>query len=181
MQDAEQRTVCSVCGPDQSVWHSEQKWTVNDQGAPSSTDSVQYFFSMMLKQDIQDLDEDGTVYIRYRFDCSLFNLRRLHAHTKTHEQLFSDFLFVDDTALVAHTERALQYLTGLRSVWRRLMFFTSLHPNKITSLPTPITNGRTKLKAVHQFTYLGCMYHHIRRQNRQGSRQQIGQGKQRFR
>ena len=34
MQGAEQRTVCSVCGPDQSVWHREQKGAVDDHGAP---------------------------------------------------------------------------------------------------------------------------------------------------
>ena len=32
MHGAEQRTVCSVCGPDQSVWHSEQR--VDNHGAP---------------------------------------------------------------------------------------------------------------------------------------------------
>ena len=64
---------------------------------------------MMLKQVIEDLDDDGAVYICNRLDGSLFNLRRLHAHTKTLAQLFCDLLFADDTA---HTERALQYLTS---------------------------------------------------------------------
>ena len=41
---------------------------------------------------------------------SLFNLRRLHAHTKTLEQQFLD-LCIDDVALIAHTERARQHLT----------------------------------------------------------------------
>ncbi|XP_037780222.1 uncharacterized protein LOC119576642 [Penaeus monodon] len=70
------------------------------------------FFSMMLKQATEDLDDDEAVYIRYRLDNSLFNLRRLHAHTKTLEQLIRDLLFADDAALVAHTERALQRLTS---------------------------------------------------------------------
>ena len=32
MQGAEQRTICTVCGLDQSVWHCEQKGTVDDHG-----------------------------------------------------------------------------------------------------------------------------------------------------
>ena len=108
MRGAKQRIVRSVCGPDQSVWHSEQKGTVDDHGVPwlspkvpqygysnlripersskveqrplwilphrqrretvlcSGTDSVQHFFSVMLKQVTDDLDNDGAVYI-----CSL--------------------------------------------------------------------------------------------------------------
>ena len=70
------------------------------------------FFSMMLKQVIEDLDDDGAVYIHYRLDGNLFNLRRQHTHTKTLEQLFHDLLFTDNTALVAHIKRALQRLSS---------------------------------------------------------------------
>ena len=66
----------------------------------------------MLKQVTEDLDDDGAVYIYYCLDGSQFNLRRLHAHTESLEQLFRDLLFADDAALVAHTERALQHLTS---------------------------------------------------------------------
>ena len=34
MQGLKQRTVCSVCGPDQSVWRSEQKETEDEHRAP---------------------------------------------------------------------------------------------------------------------------------------------------
>ena len=70
------------------------------------------FFSMMLRQATEDLNDDDSIYIRYRLDGNLFNLRRLQAHTKTQEQLIRDLLFADDAALVAHTERARQRLTS---------------------------------------------------------------------
>ena len=67
--------------------------------------------SMMLKQAMDDLDDEEFVYVRYRLDGSRFNLRRLQAHSKTHEKLIRDLLFTDYAALVAHTERALQHVT----------------------------------------------------------------------
>ncbi|KAI8484474.1 hypothetical protein Bbelb_377450 [Branchiostoma belcheri] len=60
------------------------------------------FFSMMLKEAKEDLTEGN--YIRFRTDGSVFNLRRLLAHTKTPEELILDLL----CALLAHTEEALQ-------------------------------------------------------------------------
>ena len=45
------------------------------------------FFSTMLQQATEDLDDEDGVSIRYRTDGSLFNLRRLQAHTKTMEQV----------------------------------------------------------------------------------------------
>ena len=124
MQWAKQTTVSSVCELDESVWHNEQKGTVDDHGVPwlppltflsmviqlhkdqlgqvmlnsdfswsfpivngvkqgwviaSTLFSV--FFSMMLKKVTEDPDDDGIVYIGFRLDGSLFNVRGLHAHT----------------------------------------------------------------------------------------------------
>ena len=102
------------------------------------------FFSMMLRQATEDLNDDDGIYIRYRLDGNLFNLRRLQAHTKTQEQLIRDLLFADDAALVAHTERALQRLTscfaeaaqlfGLEISLKKLRFSTSLYLRKSTTL-----------------------------------------------
>ena len=64
------------------------------------------FFSMMLREAKEDLHEG--VYIRFRTDGSVLNLRRLLSRTKTLEQLILDLLFADDCALLAHTEEALQ-------------------------------------------------------------------------
>ena len=62
------------------------------------------FFSIMLLE-AKDDPPDG-IYIRFRTDGSLFNLRRLLARTKTIEELITELLFADDCALLAHTEEA---------------------------------------------------------------------------
>ena len=114
------------------------------------------FFSMMLKLVTEDLDDDSAIYIYYYLDGSLFNLRRLHAHTKTLEQLFCDLLFIDNAALVAHTERALQHLTSCFAEAAQL-FGLKVNLKKTVLHHSPhITISRTELKAVHLFTYLGC-------------------------
>ncbi|KAJ7395218.1 hypothetical protein BTVI_157722 [Pitangus sulphuratus] len=62
------------------------------------------FFSMMLQRAMADLDDGNGVYIRYRTDGSLFNLRRLKVHIKTLNHLIHELLYADDATLVAHTE-----------------------------------------------------------------------------
>ena len=114
---------------------------------------------------MKGLDGDSAVYIGYRLDGSLFNLRRLQAHTKTLERMFRDFLFADGAALVAHTESALQRLTSCFAKAAQLFRLeVSLKKTEVLYQPAPreeyclphITIGETVLKTVYQFTYLGC-------------------------
>ena len=49
-------------------------------------------FRMMIKQVNEDLEDEDGVYVRYRLDGSLFNIRRFQAHPKTHERLIRDLL-----------------------------------------------------------------------------------------
>ena len=123
------------------------------------------FFSMMLQRATEDLGDEDGIYIRYRTDGSLFNLRRLQAHTKTLEQLIRELLFADDAALVAHTETALQRVTSCFAEATQLFGLeVSLKKTEVLHQPAPqeaycpphITIGETELKAVQQFTYLGC-------------------------
>ena len=123
------------------------------------------FFSMMLQRATEDLDDEDGVFIRYRTDGSLFNLRRLQAHTKTLEQLIRELLFADDAALVAHTETALQRVTSCFAEAAQLFGLeVSLKKTEVLYQPAPqvayhpphITIGETELKTVQQFTYLGC-------------------------
>ena len=91
---------------------------------------------------------------------TLFNLRRLQAHTKTQERLIQDLLFADDAALVAHTELALQRLTTCFADASRLFGLeVSLKKTEVmaqgTDSPPSIHIGDYPLNLVSQFKYLG--------------------------
>ena len=64
----------------------------------------------MLREAKHDLP-DG-IYIRFRTDGSLFNLRRLLSRTKIIEELITQMQFADDCALLAHTEEAPQHIVN---------------------------------------------------------------------
>ncbi|XP_027521360.1 uncharacterized protein LOC113957786, partial [Corapipo altera] len=122
------------------------------------------FFSMMLRRTTADLDDQDSIYIRYRTDGSLFNLRRLKAHTKTLNHLVWELLYADDAALVAHTEAALQRLTSCFADAAELFGLeVSLKKTEVLYQPAPqevphhphITIGQSELKSVQQFNYLG--------------------------
>ena len=124
------------------------------------------FFSMMLEEAMKDLDKDEGVYIRFRTDGSLFNLRRLQAHTKTTQRLIRELLFADDAALVTHTERALQRLTSCFAAACELFgLVVSIKKTEVLHQPAPqsssqppsITINGTLLKTVQQFCYLGSI------------------------
>ena len=57
-------------------------------------------------------DAPDSIYIRFRKDGSLFNLRRLLARTKTIEELITELLFADDCALLAHLKEVLQHIVN---------------------------------------------------------------------
>ena len=52
------------------------------------------FFTCMLSHAVKNLEE--RVYVRYRLDGSLFDLRRRKAKTKTFQTLLQEALFYDD-------------------------------------------------------------------------------------
>ena len=79
--------------------------------------------------------------------------------------MFRDLLFADDGAFVAHTKRDLQHLTSYFAEAAQLFELeVSLKKTDVLHQHAPleeyrpphITIGGTELKAVHQFTYLGC-------------------------
>ncbi|KAL6484915.1 hypothetical protein MHYP_G00069600 [Metynnis hypsauchen] len=122
------------------------------------------FFTCVLNHAIRDI-EDG-VYLRYRLDGSLFDLRRLNAKTKTIERLILEALFADDCALMAHTELAIQRIVDKFAEASRLFGLTiSLGKTEVLFQPSPLSTGRrpsifiegTELKTVKQFKYLGSI------------------------
>ena len=64
------------------------------------------------------------IYIHYRLDGSLFDLRRLRAKTKNLQTLLQEVLFADDCALVAHAEQDLQRMLDCFSEASKLFGLT---------------------------------------------------------
>ena len=108
---------------------------------------------------------DG-IYIRFRTDGSLFNLRRLLARTKIIEELITELLFADDCALLVHTEETLQHIVNRFSDAATNFGLTiSLKKTEVLYQPPPrvayspphISIDGTNLNAVEHFTYLGSI------------------------
>ena len=119
-------------------------------------------FTCMLSHAVRDLEKG--VYIRYRLDGSLFDLRRLTAKTKSHQDLIQEALFADDCALVAHAEPDLQLMLDRFSEASKLFGLTIslgktevlLQPAANTNPPAPSSSiDDTQLANVDQFKYLG--------------------------
>ena len=58
------------------------------------------FFACVLRQAVGNMDKG--VYVLFRYDGSIFDLRRVSAKTKTLNSLIQEALFTDDCALMAH-------------------------------------------------------------------------------
>ena len=121
----------------------------------------------MLSHAVRNTDQG--IYIRYRLDGSLFNLRRLNTKTKSFQHLLQDVLFADDCALVAHSECDLQLMLDRFSQASKLFGLTiSLGKTEVlyqpapnTTIPAPsITIDNTRLSNVNQFKYLGSTISH---------------------
>jgi len=121
---------------------------------------------MTLQHVREDLHDKDGVYIRFRTDGCLFNLIRLQAHTKTKKKLIGELLFADDAALVTHTDSAMQRITscfadaaqlfGLEVSPKKTEVIHQLAPQEKYHQPS-ISIEQSELKAVHQFSYSGCV------------------------
>ncbi|XP_056669384.1 uncharacterized protein LOC130456524 [Monodelphis domestica] len=112
------------------------------------------------------MDLDLGVYIKYRLDGSLFDLRCLTAKTKTTERLILEALFADNCALMAHQENHLQTIVDRFSTATKLFGLTiSLRKTEVLFQPAPgrptnqpcITIDSTQLSNVNTFNYLGSI------------------------
>ena len=124
------------------------------------------FFSTMLNQASEEMHVSDNIFIRTRFNGSLFNLHRLRASSKVSLAMIRELLFADDAALLAHSEKALQHITacfaeaaeifGLEVSIKKTVI---LHQpvNNVTQNRPAISIGASKLDVVEDFTYLGCV------------------------
>ena len=122
------------------------------------------FFSTMLREAKEGM-LDG-IYIHFRTDGSLFNLRRLLADTKTIEELITEQLFADDCVLLACPEEALQHIVnrfsdaaknfGLTISLKKTEVMYQPLPRDAYSPPHKSIDG-PNLKAVEHFIYLGSV------------------------
>ncbi len=121
-------------------------------------------FSALLLEAFRDMDKG--VYLQFRTDGGLFNLRRLKARTKVMEMLIRDLLFADDCALVAHTLEDIQSMMDcFAAAARRFGLTISIKKTESMYQPAPgksyvdplVTIEGTTLKPVKKFCYLGSI------------------------
>ena len=122
------------------------------------------FFTCVLRQAVGNMDE--RVYVRFRYDGSIFDLRWLSAKTKTLNSLIQEALFADDCALMAHKPGDLQaMLNSFSDAFKQFGLTISLGetevlfqraPNSVAPQPAIFIDD-AGLKVVDSFKYLGSM------------------------
>ena len=122
------------------------------------------FFACVLRQAIGNTDKG--VYVRFRYDGSIFDLRRLSAKTKTLNSLIQEALFADDCALMAHKPGDLQAMLnsfsdaskqfGLSISLEKTEVLFQRAPNSVAPQPAIFIDD-VELKVVDSFKYLGSM------------------------
>ena len=121
-------------------------------------------FAAMLLDAFRDFDRG--VYIQFRTDGKLFNLRRLQAKTKIYEALLREFLFADDCALAAHCHEDIQCIAdrfaaacerfGLTISLGKTETLVQYPPSQgCDTPPPPVVINNTDIKTVSKFCYLG--------------------------
>ena len=123
-------------------------------------------FSMMFSAMLTDAFQYGEngIPIRYRFDGTLFNLRRLQAKSKVQIEVLDEFVFADYMAKGAPTEEKMQkrvdqvsdscYSYDLTISIKKTEVVYHPAPGKPYKEPTITVKGQ-RLHVVDKFTYLG--------------------------
>ncbi|XP_076028386.1 uncharacterized protein LOC143017482 [Oratosquilla oratoria] len=135
------------------------------------------FFTCVLNHAFRDLDLG--VYLRFRSEGSVFDLRRLNAKTKNTEKLILEELFVDDCTFMAHKESDLQLIVdrfaeaarlfglthrqqrrqpGQRNQCQNLQSHPSTWPAQNTSLEPAKRQTSTKLKVYRAVVLTSLLY-----------------------
>ena len=134
-------SLCRAASPSQTASSRDAFWPPHC--SPSSSASCS-----MRQEDLPD-----GIYIRFRTDGSLFNLRRLLVRTKTIKELITELLFADDCALLAHISSDAAKNVGLTISLKKTEVLYHPPPREAYS-PSHISIDGTNLNAVEHFTYL---------------------------
>lgn len=112
-----------------------------------------------------DVGPDSAVCLSFRYDRSLFDIRKLQAKTKCNGSSFMELQYADDCALVAHSRPTLQnILTRVAEIYSKFGLCVNTEKTEILFQPrptadqrdpTPFTIDGTELKFVNNFKYLG--------------------------
>ena len=144
-----------------------RRWSISNgvkQGCVLAPVLFNLFLTSVVNHAIRDLEQG--VYLRYRLDGSLFDLRRLTAKTKTVKQTVLEALFADDCALMAHREFDVQIIVNKFAEASRVFGLTiSLGKTEVLFQPAPatvahrptISTDGTQLKTADDFKYLGSV------------------------
>ena len=128
-------------------------------------------FSLMDSAVLTDAFRDSEVgiAITYRYDGSLFDVRRPQAKAKVSTDTINDFLFADDCTLNTASEAEMQYSTdkfcdacrnfGLTISTKKTEVMHQPIPGKPYIEPNISINGQ-RLNLVDNFTYLGSTLSH---------------------
>ena len=121
-------------------------------------------FDTVLSQAVGNTDKG--VYVRFRYDGCIFDLRRLSAKTNTPNSLIQEALFADDCALMAHKPGDLQAMLnsfsdaskqfGLSISLEKTEVLFQRAPNSVAPQPAIFIDD-VELKVVDSFKYLGSM------------------------
>ena len=114
-------------------------------------------------------DCERGVFIQFRMDGKLFNLRRLQSKSKVFEAILRKFLFADDSALGVLLHEDVQYVMDcFAESCRRFGLTISLLKTEAMlqpllsqaareQQPLPIIINSTEIKTVDKFCYLGSI------------------------
>ena len=123
------------------------------------------FISIIMTLLLNTLRAEDGIQLEYRLDGSLFNIRRLKAHTKTTTRQLVDLQYADDAALMAHTAESMQrILDTVSSLYHALglqinirkteVIVQQANPNQ--DIPT-FTIDNVQIQTVPLFRYLGSI------------------------
>lgn len=123
------------------------------------------FISTVMTLAQNSLNAEDGIQLEYRLDGSLFNIRRLQAHTKTTIRQIIELQYADDAALISYTPQSMQHiLVVFSNIYRALglqinarkteIMFYNAGPNQ--EAPIFSLDG-TRLQIVTNFKYLGSV------------------------